>query len=300
MRIGVMIGADGANNTLDDIIGVAKNVERAGLDNVWLANIFSFDAITTLALIGRETEKIGLGTAVTPTYPRHPTAIAQQALTTSAATNNRFTLGIGLSHKLVIEDMLGMSYDKPAKHMREYLSVLMPLVRGEAANFQGEQYRVQGVALDIPGSQPMPVVLAALGPTMLKIAAQMADGTNTWMVGPKTMGEHILPVLHDAGNADPTVVAGLPIVLTTNVDEAKATIAEQLTIYGQLPSYRAMLDREGAAGPADIAIVGDENTLRGEIKRFEDLGVTDFNAAIMGVEEGAYDRTLEFLSSVKG
>ncbi len=300
MRIGVMIGADGANNTLDDIIGVAKNVERAGLDNVWLANIFSFDAITTLALIGRETEKIGLGTAVTPTYPRHPTAIAQQALTTSAATNNRFTLGIGLSHKLVIEDMLGMSYDKPAKHMREYLSVLLPLVRGEAANFQGEQYRVQGVALDIPGSQPMPVVLAALGPTMLKIAAQMADGTNTWMVGPKTMGEHILPALHDAGNADPTVVAGLPIVLTTNVDEAKATIAEQLTIYGQLPSYRAMLDREGAAGPADIAIVGDENTLRGEIKRFEDLGVTDFNAAIMGVEEGAYDRTLEFLSSVKG
>ncbi len=300
MRIGVMIGADGTNNTLDDIIGVAKNVEQAGLDNVWLANIFSFDAITTLALIGRETERIGLGTAVTPTYPRHPTAIAQQALTTSAATNNRFTLGIGLSHKLVIEDMLGMSYDKPAKHMREYLSVLMPLVRGEQANFQGEQYRVQGVALDIPGSQPMPVVLAALGPTMLKIAAQMADGTNTWMVGPKTMGEHIMPSLHDAGNADPTVVAGLPIVLTTKVDEARATIAEQLAIYGQLPSYRAMLDREGAAGPADIAIVGDENTLRGEIKRFEDLGVTDFNAAIVGVEEGAYDRTLEFLSSVKG
>ncbi len=300
MRIGVMIGADGTNNTLDDIIGVAKNVEQAGLDNVWLANIFSFDAITTLALIGRETERIGLGTAVTPTYPRHPTAIAQQALTTSAATNNRFTLGIGLSHKLVIEDMLGMSYDKPAKHMREYLSVLMPLVRGEQANFQGEQYRVQGVALDIPGSQPMPVVLAALGPTMLKIAAQMADGTNTWMVGPKTMSEHIMPSLHDAGNADPTVVAGLPIVLTTKVDEARATIAEQLAIYGQLPSYRAMLDREGAAGPADIAIVGDENTLRGEIKRFEDLGVTDFNAAIVGVEEGAYDRTLEFLSSVKG
>ncbi len=300
MRIGVMIGADGTNNTLDDVIGVAKGVEAAGLDNVWLANIFSFDAITTLALIGRETSRIGLGTAVTPTYPRHPTAIAQQALTTSAATNNRFTLGIGLSHKLVIEDMLGMSYDKPAKHMREYLSVLMPLVRGEPANFQGEQYRVQGVALDIPGSQPMPVVVAALGPTMLKLAAEMTDGTNTWMVGPNTMNDYIVPSLKAAGNADPTVVAGLPIVLTTKVDEARAAIAETLTIYGQLPSYRAMLDREGAAGPADIAIVGDENTLRGEIKRFEDMGVTDFNAAIMGIEDGAYDRTLEFLSSVKG
>lgn len=300
MRIGTMIGADGTNNTLDDVIGVAKNAEAAGLDNVWLANIFSFDAISTLALIGRETQKIGLGTAVTPTYPRHPTAIAQQALTTAAATNNRFTLGIGLSHKLVIEDMLGMSYDKPAKHMREYLSVLMPLARGEQVNFEGEQYRVRGLALDIPGADRMPVVVAALGPTMLKIAAQMADGTNTWMVGPNTMENHIIASMKDAGNPDPQVVAGLPIVLTTNVDAAREQIAKDLTIYGQLPSYRAMLDREGAAGPADIAIVGDENTLRGEIKRFEDMGVTDFNAAIMGVEDGAYERTLEFLSSMKG
>ena len=300
MKLGVMIGADGSRNTLDDVIKTAQNVENAGLDNVWLANIFSFDAITTLALIGRATQRIGLGTAVTPTYPRHPTAIAQQALTTAAATNNRFTLGIGLSHQVVIETMLGMSYDKPAKHMREYLSVLMPLARGEQANFQGEQYKVQGVALDIPGAERLPVVIAGLGPVMLKLAAEMADGTNTWMVGPNTMDSHILPALHKAGSSDPTVVAGLPIVLTTNVDAAKEKIAQDLTIYGQLPSYRAMLDREGAAGPADIAIVGDENQLRGAIKRFEDMGVTDFNAAIMDTEEGAYDRTLEFLASVKG
>ncbi|NKC01626.1 MAG: TIGR03564 family F420-dependent LLM class oxidoreductase [Pseudomonadales bacterium] len=300
MRIGTMIGADGTNATLDDVINIAKNAEAKGLDNVWLANIFGFDAISTLALIGRETKTIGLGTAVTPTYPRHPTAIAQQALTTAAASNNRFTLGIGLSHQIVIETMLGMSYDKPAKHMREYLSVLMPLARGEQANFQGEHYRVQGVDLTVPGADRLPVVVAALGPVMLKLAAQMADGTNTWMVGPKTMDSHILPSLRDAGNADPTVVAGLPIVLTTNVDQARATIAETLTIYGQLPSYRAMLDREGAAGPADIAIVGDENTLRGEIKRFEDMGVTDFNAAIMPTEDGAQERTLEFLASMKG
>ena len=300
MKIGIMIGADGTNQSIEDVINVGKEVEAAGLDNVWLANIFSFDAISTLGFIGRDTQRIGLGTAVTPTYPRHPTAIAQQALTTAAASNNRFTLGIGLSHKLVIEDMLGMSYDKPAKHMREYLSVLMPLVRGEQVNFNGEQYRVNGLALDIPGADKMPVVLAALGPTMLKIAATMADGTNTWMVGPNTMDSYIIPTLKEAGKTDPTVVAGLPIVLTTNVDEAKAKISENLVIYGQLPSYRAMLDREGAAGPADIAIVGDENTLRGEIKRFEDMGVTDFNAAVMDVEPGARERTMEFLASMKG
>jgi F420-dependent oxidoreductase-like protein len=296
----MMIGADGASSTLDDVIGIAQRAEQAGLDNVWMANIFSLDAISTLALVGRETKTIGLGTAVTPTYPRHPTALAQQALTTAAASDNRFTLGIGLSHKLVIEDMFGMSYDKPAKHMREYLSVLMPLARREQVNFEGEQYRVRGVALDVPGAQSMPVVIAALGPVMLKIAAEMADGTNTWMVGPQTMENHILASLRGAGKSDPTVVAGMPIVLTTNVDAAREKIAESLTIYGQLPSYRAMLDREGVAGPADIAIVGDENQLRSQIKRFEDMGVTDFNAAIQNVEEGAYERTLEFLTSMQG
>ena len=296
MRIGTMIGADGANNTLDDIVNVAKRAEAAGLDNVWLANIFGFDAISTLAIVGRETDRIGLGTAVTPTYPRHPTAIAQQALTTAAASKNRFTLGIGLSHRVVIENMLGLSYDKPAKHMREYLEVLMPLTRGETVNYDGDQYSVHGLALDVPGADRMPVVVAALGPVMLKIAGELADGTNTWMVGPKTMAKHIVPGL---GRSDATVVGGVPIVLTTNIDQARETIGKNLVMYGQLPSYRAMLDREGAAGPQDIAIVGDENTLRGEIKRFEDAGVTDFNAAIMDVEEGAYDRTLEFLSSMK-
>ena len=300
MRIGAMIGADGTKDSIDDVVRLGKEIEAAGLDHVWLANIFSFDAITTLALIGRETSRVHVGTAVTPTYPRHPGALAQQAMTTAAATNNRFTLGIGLSHQVVIENMFGVSYDKPAKHMREYLSVLMPLLRGETVNFQGEQYQVNGLNLDIPGGTDLPVVVAALGPAMIKLTAEMADGTNTWMVGPKTMEEHIIPSFQAAGKSDPDIVAGMPIVLTTNIDDAKAKIAQNLTVYGQLPSYRAMLDREGAAGPADIAIVGDENQLRGQIKRFQDMGVTDFNAAIMDTEDGAYARTLEFLGSLSG
>lgn len=303
MRIGLMIGADGARATLDDVVGIAQRAEQAGLDNVWMANIFGFDAISALAIIGRETSRIGLGTAVTPTYPRHPSALAQQAMTTAAASGSRFTLGIGLSHQIVIEDMLGFSYAKPANHMREYLSILMPLVRGETANFQGDEYRVAGVTMDIPGADELPVVVAALGPVMLRLAGELADGTNTWMVGPKTMESHIVSRLTAAaaaaGRSDPRVVGGYPVILTNKPDEAREKIAEGLTIYGQLPSYRAMLDREGVDGPADIAIVGDENLLRGEIKRLENIGVTDFNAAIMDVEDGAYDRTLEFLSSLK-
>ena len=302
MRIGVMLGASGGNGGLDEIVAAAKRVEAAGLHNLWLANIFSFDAIATLAVVGREVPRIGLGTAVTPTYPRHPTAMAQQALTAAAATGNRFTLGIGLSHKVVIETMLGLSYDRPAAHMREYLSVLAPLLRGEAANWQGEEYRVAGLQLTVPGAAPVPTVVAALGPMMLRIAGELADGTNTWMVGPKTMEGHIVKRLaaaaDAAGRPAPRVVGGVPIVLTEQPDQARQRIAQGLAMYGQLPSYRAMLDREGVAGPADIALVGDENALRGGIERFRNAGVTDFNAAIMAVEPDAYERTLNFLASL--
>ncbi len=304
MRIGVMLGADGGSGGIDDIVAAAKRVEAAGLDNLWMANIFSFDAISTLSIVGREVPRIGLGTAVTPTYPRHPTALAQQALTAAAATGNRFTLGIGLSHKVVIENMLGLSYAQPAKHMREYLDVLMPLLRGETVNHQGELYRIGGLQLTIPGAQPVPTVVAALGPLMLRAAGELADGTNTWMVGPKTMENHIVKRLaaaaDAAGRPAPAVVGGVPVVLTNHPDEARRRIAQGLAIYGQLPSYRAMLDREGVTGPADIAIAGDENALRGEIDRFRNAGVTDFNAAIMNVEDGAYERTLAFLASMAG
>jgi len=304
MRIGVMIGGDGRRLSLDEVIDTARQVEAAGLDDVWMANIFSFDAVSTLGFAGRSVPRIGFGTAVTPTYPRHPMALAQQAMTTAAACGNRFTLGIGLSHKLVIEDMLGLSYAQPARHMREYLEVLMPLVRGETTSFQGDRYRVNNVALDVPGVERLPVVVAALGPMMLKIAGELADGTNTWMVGPRTMEGHIIKRLNAAagaaGRPDPLVVGGFPIILTNRPDAAREKIAQSLTIYGQLPSYRAMLDREGVAGPADIAIAGDENLLRGEIKRLEDMGVSHFNAAISAVEEGAYERTLAFLAGLKG
>ena len=302
MRIGIMIGADGANQGVSDIVKLAQRAEQLKFANVWMANIFSFDAITTLAIVGRETKSIELGTAVVPTYPRHPTAIAQQALTAAAASNNRFALGIGLSHKIVIENMLGFSYAEPAKHMKEYLTVLGPLLRGETVNYSGNEYRIAGITLTVPGAKRVPLLVAALGPVMLKLTGELADGTITWMVGPETMGKHIVPSLHKAargvGRPEPRVVGGFPIVITNKPEEARAKIAEQLTIYGQLPSYRAMLDREGAKGPADIAIAGDENYARGAIRRLEQTGITDLSAAIVTTEPGAYERTLEFLASL--
>ena len=304
MEIGINLGIASESQTIRDLVDRAREIEAAGFDSIWMANIFSFDAIDTLAVIGAATSRIRLGTAVVPTYPRHPVAMAQQALTAAAASSNRFTLGIGLSHKLVIEDMFGMSYEKPARHMQEYLSLLMPLVRQETVTHAGESYRIANVRFTTPGAGPVPVVVAALGPQMLKIAGEMSDGTNTWMVGPRTMESHIVKNLRaaaeSAGKPSPRVVAGLPIGLTLTPDALREQTAKDLVIYGRLPSYRAMLDREGAKGPADIALLGDENALRGGLQRFEDAGVTELNAVITCEDEAGYQRTLEFLASLKG
>ncbi|MEX2489142.1 MAG: LLM class F420-dependent oxidoreductase [Pseudomonadales bacterium] len=303
MRKGLMIGAtEGPDTSLDSIVRSAKDAEEKGFDHLWMANIFGFDAISTLSIIGRETNTIGLGTAVTPTYPRHPSAIAQQALTAAAASNGRFKLGIGLSHKIVIEDMLGFSYDKPARHMREYLHVLAPLLRGETVSYEGTQYNVNNVALQVPGSGEVPLLVAALGPVMLKLTGEMADGTITWMTGPNTLESHIVPTLtraaKSAGRASPLVAAGFPIVLTNDPDEARAKVARMLEVYGMLPSYRAMLDKEGVAGPADIALIGDEKSLLEDLKRIQETGVTDFCAAIVTDDKETQLRTLEFLAQV--
>jgi len=304
MRIGLMLGAnEGPTGTIDGLVAAAKSYEAAGFPSVWMANIFGLDAINALAIVGRETRTIELGTAVVPTYPRHPFAIAQQALTTQAASRGRFALGIGLSHKIVIEDMLGFSYDKPARHMREYLKVLAPLLRGEGVQFKGEQYRV-AAALQVPGATKVQLLVAALGPTMLRLTGELADGTITWMTGPKTISSHIVPGLREAtkaaGKPDSRVVGGFPIALTRNIAEAREKIGKQLVIYGQLPSYRAMLDREGLAGPADIALVGDESQLRKDLARLRDAGVTDMAASIAPVEPGCDERTLAFLASELG
>jgi 5,10-methylenetetrahydromethanopterin reductase len=304
MRTGLMVGAtDSANGSIEGIVKQAQDAESRGFDNLWMANIFGLDAISTLAVVGQATSRIALGTAVTPTYPRHPTAIAQQALTTGAAAGGRFTLGIGLSHQIVIEGMLGLSYDKPARHMKEYLSVLAPLLKGETTSFAGDQYSVSNVTLTLPGQQPVPLLVAALGPVMLKLAGEFADGTVTWMTGPKTLEDYIIPTINKsasaAGKPPATIAAGFPIVLTNDPDNAREVISRELQIYGMLPSYRSMLDKEGLKGPAELAIAGDEGELRSKIQQLEDIGVTDFCASIVAGDAETHDRTFEFLAAEK-
>jgi len=302
MRIGIMSGAvEGPDRSLEGLLALAKRVEDLGFATLWLAQVFGLDAITALSIAGRETRRIELGTAVVPTYPRHPLAIAQQALTAQVASGGRFTLGIGLSHQIVIENMLGLSYARPARHMREYLAVLTPLLRGEKAEFEGEQYRVSA-ALGFPDAAEVPVLVAALGKVMLGLAGSLCQGTITWMTGEKSLESHVIPSItaaaSEAGRPKPRIVAGLPIVLTDDPDGAREKVGQILQTYGFLPSYRTMLDREGAAGPADVAIVGDEKEISTRVDRLREIGATDLMAAVIPLEEGAMDRTLECLAGL--
>ncbi len=301
MRIGLFAGTTPDTTfDLDGLVTFAKDVEQREFDTLWLPNVFGLDAVGACAIIGWETDHIELGTAVTPTYPRHPAALAQQVMTTQAACGGRFTLGIGLSHKLVIEDMYGLSYAHPAAHMDEYLQIIAPLLRGEAADFEGKQLTAK-LSLSMKGTPTVPLLVAALGPAMLKLAGTCAHGTTTWMTGPKTIEQHIIPTIAEAataaGHPDPRIVCGLPVCLTSDAGAAREHIAKSLQIYGMLPSYRAMLDREGVEGPADLAIVGDEQAVRAGIARVRDAGATDLNAAIITAGDEGVGPTLDLLQS---
>ena len=291
MKIGIGIGdIAGTPADVDGLVAQARRAEADGFASGWFANIFAMDAIMAAALCARETRTIELGTAVVPTYPRHPTAMAQQALSAQAAARGRFTLGIGLSHQVVIEMMLGLSFAKPYSHMKEYLAVLAPLIREGSVSYQGEEYRVNA-QLAVPGATPCPILVAALAPRMLALTGAVADGTITWMTGPRTLAEHTVPRLGEAaakaGRPQPRVVASLPIAVTREVAAARASAARQFQIYGSLPSYRAMLDREKVDGPGDVAIVGDESAVGTQLDRLVEIGVTDYLAIPFGVKGDA-------------
>lgn len=302
MRIGVFSqAAPRSSATLEDVVAEALALEAQGFAFISYPHIFGFDALTLAALVGRETERIELVTGVVPSPPRHPVAMAQQALTVQVACGGRFALGIGLSHQIVIENMFGLSYAQPAKQMREYLSVLAPLLRAEPASFDGDLYRVNA-ALQVPQAGSVPLLVAALGPLMLEVAGTLAEGTSTWMSGLQTLSKHTVPRIcaaaSKAGRPSPRVIAALPTALVCDVDAARAGANKRFAMYNTLPSYRAMLDREGdGCQPGDVALLGDEAELRKCLDRLRDAGVTDFCAVLYGAEKGCGKRTREFLAS---
>ena len=307
MRLGIFIGTMGAADTLAGQVAQAAEAEADGFASFWTAQVAGVDALALLALCGGATERIELGTAVVPTYPRHPMALAQQALTAQAAAGGRLQLGIGVSHRPVVEDRWGMDFRAPASHMDEYLTILQTLMETGGVDFAGDHFRVSGEIARATDSPPS-VCVAALAPRMLRMAGERADGTITWRAGPRTLETHIVARLtRAAANAGrpnaPRVCVGLPICVTDDPNAGFEAASAYFHRYGGLPSYRRMLDIEGAESPAEVAIIGDETEVETRLRALSSAGATDFLASIFPTgddPEASTSRTRALLKSLIG
>lgn len=301
MRMGLQTpGAPGARpwNLIHDVVAMVQQAEQLGFHSVWLAG--RWDALTLVTLGSTVTKRIELGTAVVPTYPRHPLALAQQTLAAHAASNARVTLGIGVGQRTLISDQLRMDYDHPIRHLREYIPVLRGILSGQTVDHDG-QYPVAGLKLSIPGATPPPqLMVAALGPQSLKVTGQLTDGTLMFLAGPRYVEEVAVPIIsaaaRDAGRPAPRISNGVPVCVTAHRDAALERATSVFGHYGQQAAYRAILDRDGSATPTNIALVGDARTVTAGLDRFASLGITDFNATVFGNTPGEIDETLAVLA----
>jgi F420-dependent oxidoreductase-like protein len=296
MRIGLF--HDDAGKTLDDNIDLLRTATAAGVTDFWMSDRLHWDPLTLITVLGREFPAARFGTAVVRTYPRHPITLASQALATQAAIGDRLTLGIGPSHAPIIESQYGYSFDKPLRHVREYLEALIPLVRQESVDYHGETTHATA-QLAVPGTRPLPVLISALGPKMLHLAGEVADGTLLAWAGPRSIGEYFAPTITRAaaGRPAPRVAASVCVTVTSNPDGARTWLNDNFGLAAGLPSYRAVLDREGVESVGDTAVAGDETVVRKELERLFDAGATDVVAIAAGTPE-EQTRTIEFLGSL--
>lgn len=300
MLIGIKIDGMTGAMTLDERIERVRAAAAAGFASVWSSEPTDCDPLTALAVVGRDVPRIALGTAIIHTYPRHPLVLASQALTVQAASGNRLSLGVGPGARFLIEEHFGYSFEQPGRQMREYLSALAPLLRGERVSYEGEALKAVG-EVRVPGAEPPSLLVGALGPVMLRLAGALTDGTITAVTGPVAIADYVVPTIGRAaaaaGRPTPRVVASVSVCVTSDAAGARAWAAERFGFLGQLPGFRAMLDREGATGVEDVAIIGDETAVEREVGRYAAAGATEFVASPFGSTEDQA-RTIELLASL--
>jgi F420-dependent oxidoreductase-like protein len=286
VRIGLYISA-GASTPIDAILARFERAEEDGFATAWAGQVFDHDALTLLGLAARMTRRIELGTWVVPAPLRHPAVLAQQALTVQAASGGRLVLGVGVSHPEVVARRYGEPFERPARHMREYLELLVPLLAGERVEQAGERYRIS-LQLGRLGANPPPVLLAALGPAMLRLAGAAAAGAAIWLGSRLYLEAFAIPRLRqaarDAGRPAPRIVCGFPIAVTRDLPAAREGAQALLARSARLPAYQRVLERGGLTRPSDAAIVGDEDAVARELAGLAGIGVTDLTAALFAVE----------------
>ena len=279
------IGLPGLDNSVERVIRQAERAEADGFSALWFTSGTLGDPLLAMAIAARATATLEVGTAILQSYTCHPVLLAARAIATTEAIGapGRFTLGVGPSHQVFVEDMLGIPYDNPGRHTEEYVQVLAPLLRGEAVRFEGHDYRTTAGPFPLPPAGETPLMIAALGPRLLRVAGQHTSGTITWMANARAIGEHISPRIRsaaaDAGRTAPRIVAGLPLAVHDDPDEAREVAASSFGFYATLPNYQRIFERGAIPGPAEAAIVGDEAAVAAQLQELLDAGATEVWAA---------------------
>jgi F420-dependent oxidoreductase-like protein len=313
VRIGLMIGPERGRyrDKVSKLVTDAQGTERAGFASIWVPQIpDEFDALTAVALMGDATSTVEIGTAVMPIQTRHPVAMAQQALADQAVCEGRFVLGLGPSHHWIVEDMLGLAYDRPAHQVRDYLEVLNVALAGPGrVDVENDSYRVHN-DIDVTDIAPTPVLFAALAPVMLRIAGELASGTILWMADERAIGDHVVPRITkaagEAGKPSPRVVAGVPVALCADdeVDAARAWANRALGHAEYSPNYQRLLEHGDATDVGDLLAAGDEPAVVARLQSFRDAGVTDLAVRVLplgpdrATRIASRDRTEAFLASL--
>ena len=313
MRIGLQVSADRGRyaTKVEKLQADARWADEAGLDTVWTPQIpDEFDVMAAATLLGGATSRIEVGTSVVPIQPRHPVVLAQQALSAQAVCEGRFTLGIGVSHHWIIKDMMGLPYERQATTMRCYLDVLEPALRGPGLVEVENEFFTIHQPFDITDITPTPVMIAALGPVMLQLAGERADGTVLWLADERTIASHVVPTItkaaEGAGRTAPRVMAGVPVCLCRD-DEIDAAIERTNRTLSEVvasPNYVRLMEHGEAESIGDVLICGGEAAMEKRMRRFSDAGVSDLNCRIVPLGEGreelkaSAERTREFLASV--
>ncbi|MFI8513545.1 LLM class F420-dependent oxidoreductase [Streptomyces sp. NPDC085460] len=307
MTLGIVLGSTHRQLPLDDTVRLAREARDAGLRSAWFGQSFAYDSPTLAALVGREVPGLHVGTAALPVFGRHPLLVSGQAQTAQAATGGRYHLGLALGTRHLTETAFGLPYQRPIGLLREFLTALRPLLHTGEADFHGELLTATTpYPAAVPGARPpVPVLAAAMGPQALRVSGELADGILPFLAGPRALAEHIVPAVtaaaSAAGRPAPRIVALVPGVVTDDPDGLRGRAAEALALYERVPSYQRVIELSGADGAAGLAVLGDEETVAAEVRRYRDAGATEvvFTATDLGGEE-ARRRTWKLLGELSG
>jgi len=281
MSAGVLlIPRPGAANLVDDVIGQARRAHQLGVTKVWLAQQLHYDAISLAALVGAAVPGLGVGTSVVPINPRHPLIVAQLAQTAQAATHGNFSLGLGLGARVIERAAFGGDWPHVITRLREHLTILRSVIDTGSVDFHGSEISASpSWPVQVAGGTPVPIYVAAMGPKALRVTGELADGTIPYLAGPRTIGEFIVPTINkaadEAGRPVPRVITAVPVLLSADVERARAAAAEQLSFYAAIPSYRNVIAREGVDSIAELAAVGPEESVARQLTSYLDAGATE-------------------------